>query len=101
MIIGLEIFRPRRDDVVIESGREEVEELEAADDADAHAEPEETPDVGDEVDGGVDLVPLRLQEVQTVEVDVRHGDVLPDVGVVQEFWVGLCKFRGQNVSKLL
>ena len=94
MIIGLEIFRPRRDDVVIESGREEVEELEAADDADAHAEPEETPDVGDEVDGGVDLVPLRLQEVQAVEVDVRHGDVLPDVGVVQVFRMGLCNFRG-------
>ena len=80
----LELLRPRRDDVVIESGREEVEELESADDAHAHAEPEQAADVGDEVDAGVDLVPLRLQEVQAVEVDVCHDHVLRDVGVVQE-----------------
>ena len=94
----LEFFRPGCDDIVIESGREEVEQLEAADDADAHAEAEEAADVGDEVNGRVHLVPLRLQEVQAVEVDVRHDHVLRDVGVVQE--LGMVLWRS-GLTELL
>ena len=77
-----EVFSPRQADVQPQSEREEIGELDDAERADPHAEAEEAADVGEEVDDAEELRPLLPHEVQRLEVDVDHGQVVGHVGVV-------------------
>ena len=77
-----EVFPPRQADVQPQSEREEIGELDDAERADPHAEAEEAADVGEEVDDAEELRPLLPHEVQRLEVDVDHGQVVGHVGVV-------------------
>ena len=77
-----EVFPPRQADVQPQSEREEIGELDDAERAHSHAEAEEAAHVGEEVDDAEELRPLLPHEVQRLEVDVDHGQVVGHVGVV-------------------
>ena len=76
------ILPPRQADIEPQPEREEVRELDDAERADPHAEAEEAADVGEEVDDPEELGPLLPHEVQRLEVDVHHGQVVGHVRVV-------------------
>ena len=69
----------------------EVDDLDGAEEADAHAEAEEAPDVGQQLQPREPLLPLLLHEVQLLEVDVHVRHVVDDVRVVLVLGVLLCK----------
>ena len=76
------ILPPRQADIEPQPEREEVRELDDAERADPHAEAEEAANVGEEVDDPEELGPLLPHEVQRLEVDVHHGQVVGHVRVV-------------------
>ena len=71
----------------------EVNDFDDAQQADAHAEPEEAPYVGQQLQTGEPLLPLLLHEVQLLEVDVDVGHVVLDVAVVEVLGMPLCNVR--------
>ena len=61
---------------------EEVQEFQDADGAETKAESEQTTDVGEEINESIELPALIADEVQVLEIDVHHRQVVLYVSLI-------------------